>query len=323
MMCLPKVVFVYIMLIIDELVTRCTDYYAMAGLESNFIPKYAVTGIAASNASSRLSYHFDWHGPSMTIDTACSSSLVALHHAVDQLRLGRSKVAVAAGANLLLSPQSYITESNLNMLSATSRSRMWDADADGYARGDGIAAVVLKRLSDAIADGDHIEGVIRETAISHDGRTKGITMPSGVAQADLIRATYAQAGLDPRLDRPQFFEAHGTGTPAGDPQEASALAAAFFDDKNKEAASEMLVGSIKTIIGHTEGTAGLAGVIKACLALKHAQVPPNLLFNKLSPAVAPYYKGLRVPTKLTTWPEVPSGQPRRASINSFGKPPPP
>jgi hybrid polyketide synthase/nonribosomal peptide synthetase ACE1 len=149
----------------------------------------------------------------MTIDTACSSSLIAVHQAVLSLRNGESNVAVAAGTNLLLGPEQYVAESKLRMLSPTGRSRMWDKDADGYARGDGIAVVILKPLSAALADGDHIECIIRETGINQDGRTKGITMPNPVAQADLIRSTYARAGLDlanPR-DRPQFFEAHGTG----------------------------------------------------------------------------------------------------------------
>ncbi|TLD19852.1 hypothetical protein PspLS_09593 [Pyricularia sp. CBS 133598] len=300
----------------------CTDYNITLGLDSTFIPQYTATGVSPSNASSRISYYFNWHGPSVTIDTACSSSLVAVHQAVDHLRTGRSRVATACGTNLMINVSPYLTESKLNMLSPTGRSRMWDADADGYARGDGIAAVMLKRLSDAIADGDVIEGVIRNTGFTHDGRTLGITMPSGQAQSDLIRRTYAEAGLNltNRANWPQFFEAHGTGTPVGDPQEASALASAFYpgSDDKYAADDKLLVGSIKTLVGHTEGTAGLAGLLKACLALQHAEIPPNLLFDRLSPGVVPYYKHLCIPTQLQSWPEVPKGQPRRASVNSFG-----
>lgn len=148
----------------------------------------------------------------------CSSSLVAVHQAVQLLRSGDSDVAVAAGANLILGPELYIGEAKLNMLSPTGRSRMWDADADGYARGEGVASVILKRLSDAIRDGDHIECVIRESGVNSDGRTKGITMPNELAQAELIRRVYHKAGLDPldEAHRCQFFEAHGTGTNAGD-----------------------------------------------------------------------------------------------------------
>ena len=149
----------------------------------------------------------------MTIDTACSSSLFALHLAVQSLRASESSVAVVAGANLVLTPDQFVAESKLKMLSPDGRSRMWDKDANGYARGDGVASLVLKTLSAAIADGDTIECLIRETGINQDGRTKGITMPSPTAQADLIRSTYKKAGLDlsKPSDRPQYFEAHGTG----------------------------------------------------------------------------------------------------------------
>lgn len=193
------------------------DYFALNGQDVNSVPTYAASGTAASNASSRLSYFFNWHGPSMTIDTACSSSMVAVNEAVQSLRTGTSRVAVACGTNLCLSAFTFITLSKLSMLSPTSRCHMWDVDADGYARGEGVACVVLKTLSAAIEDGDHIECVIREVGVNHDGRTKGLTMPSATAQASLIRDTYARAGLDPTKeeDRCQYFEAHGTGTKAG------------------------------------------------------------------------------------------------------------
>lgn len=189
------------------------DYADLLGRDIQNFPTYFASGTARSILSNRISYFFDWHGPSMTIDTACSSSLIALHQAVQSLRTGESNVAVAAGTNLLLGPEQYVAESKLKMLSPTGRSRMWDKDANGYARGDGIAAVVLKPLSAALADGDHIECLVRETGINQDGRTKGITMPNPSAQADLIRETYARAGLDlsKPSDRPQYFEAHGTG----------------------------------------------------------------------------------------------------------------
>lgn len=187
------------------------DYLMQQSQNTDFLPKYNATGVAGSNASSRLSYFFNWHGPSMTIDTACSSSLVAVNEAVQALRTGVSRVAVVGGTNLLLYPFSYISESNLNMLSPSGRCRMWDSEADGYGRGEGVAAVVLKTLSAAIEDGDQIECVIREIGLNHDGRTTGLTMPSAAAQADLIRKVYRQAGLDPlnKNDRCQFFEAHG------------------------------------------------------------------------------------------------------------------
>lgn len=189
----------------------CNDYEAMLLRDLDTVPVYHATGIARSIMSNRISYFFDWHGPSMTIDTACSSSLVAVHQAVQALRSGESRVAIAAGSNLILGPENYIAESRLKMLSPTGRSRMWDKDAHGYARGEGVAAVVLKTLSAALADGDHVECLIRETGMNQDGRTKGITMPSATAQISLIRDTYARAGLDLRKssDRCQYFEAHG------------------------------------------------------------------------------------------------------------------
>jgi hybrid polyketide synthase/nonribosomal peptide synthetase ACE1 len=194
------------------------DFAEHLQLDMETMPAYAGTGTARSLISNRISYFFDWHGPSMTIDTACSSSLFAVHEAVQLLRSGDSDVAVAAGSNLIFGPNSYIGESKLMMLSPTGRSRMWDVKADGYARGEGVASVVLKRLGDAIRDGDYIESIIRECGINSDGRTKGLTMPNELAQADLITRTYRKAGLDPTKEeeRCQFFEAHGTGTEAGD-----------------------------------------------------------------------------------------------------------
>ncbi|KAJ5683579.1 hypothetical protein N7462_006744 [Penicillium macrosclerotiorum] len=301
------------------------DYADLLGRDIQNFPTYFASGTARSILSNRVSYFFDWHGPSMTIDTACSSSLVALHQAVQSLRNGESLVAIAAGTNLLLGPEQYIAESKLKMLSPSGRSRMWDKDADGYARGDGIAAAILKPLSAALADGDHIECIVRETGINQDGRTKGITMPNPAAQVDLIRATYTRAGLDlsKSRDRPQYFEAHGTGTPAGDPVEAEAISRAFFGSSvgySRDTAEEspLFVGSIKTIIGHTEGTAGLAAVLKVSLSLQHAVIPPNLLLNELNPDIKPFYDNLQIASTAKDWPELSSGTPRRASVNSFG-----
>lgn len=199
---------------------------------------------------------------------------------------------------------------------------MWDADANGYARGEGVGVVVLKTLSQALKDGDHIECLIREVCVNQDGRTQGITMPNELAQASLIRQTYQRAGLDPTnpTDRPQYFEAHGTGTPAGDPREAEAISRVFFP-QGCDASQDgiMYVGSVKTVIGHTEGAAGIAGILKASLALQNGYIPPNLLFNRLSSSVAPFTRHLRVPTSLISWPRIVGGDIRRASVNSFGE----
>ncbi|KAI4671892.1 putative Hybrid PKS-NRPS biosynthetic cluster [Alternaria triticimaculans] len=299
----------------------CADYHDHLHKDVDTLPTYAPTGTARSIMSNRISYFFDWHGPCMTIDTACSSSLVAVHQAVQLLRSGDSDVAVAAGVNMILGSGQYIAESSLHMLSADSRSRMWDADASGYARGEGVASVILKRLSTALADGDKIECIIRESGVNQDGRTKGITMPSASAQMDLIEQTYKKAGLDPKdpNQRCQYFEAHGTGTAAGDPKEAEAISKAFFHpgDSTSHSGDPLYVGSIKTVIGHTEGTAGLAGLLKASLAVQHGVIPPNLLFNKLHPAVEPFYTNLEIATSSKPWPNLADGI-RRASVNSFG-----
>ncbi|KAI2620578.1 hypothetical protein GGR54DRAFT_105320 [Hypoxylon sp. NC1633] len=277
---------------------------------------------------SQTGYHISLtgDGPSMTIDTACSSSLVAIHQAIQQLRTGQSRVAVAAGSNLIMDPGCFISLSSLNMLSPDGRSKMWDANANGYARGEGVAAVVLKTLSAALRDGDDIECTIRETGLSQDGKTQGITSPSHAAQTQLIRDCYSSAGLDITnpTHHPQFFECHGTGTLAGDAAEAEAIKTAFFPTDSDaphglvKDTTRLLVGSIKSIIGHTEGTAGIAGVLKAMLALKNATIPPNLLFHRLNPRIKPFYENLQVSTAASPWPHVQEGNPRRASVNSFG-----
>lgn len=208
----------------------------------------------------------------------------------------------------------------MKMLSPTGRSRMWDSEADGYARGEGVAAIVMKRLSDAIADGDHIECLIRETGANQDGFSNGITVPSTKAQADLIMEVYGRAGLDPvnnPEDRPQFFEAHGTGTKAGDPKEAAAIHQCFGQYASSSDVP-LYVGSVKTVIGHTEGAAGLAGLLKGSGIIQKGFIPPNLLFNQLNPAIEPFYKGLHVPQSIKPWPKLPGHVPRRVSVNSFG-----
>lgn len=326
------------------------DYRDVLYRDPDNIPRYTATGISRAILANRISYFFDWRGPSENIDTACSSSLVALHHAVQSLRAGESKLAVAAGVNLILGPETYIAESKvchhcniysknkfaslifkqLSMLSPTGRSRMFDANADGYARGEGFVTVVVKTLRQAIIDHDHIECVIRETGMNQDGHTSsGLTLPSVESQTALIRSTYNKSGLDytKREDRCQYFEAHGTGTPAGDPKEAEAIRNTFFSpdwaqvnsDVTQSANDRLYVGSIKTIVGHTEGAAGLAALLKASLAVQHGRIPPNMHFQQVNPALAQFYHPhLHVPTRLVSWPDIPEGSVRRASVNSFG-----
>ncbi|KXH45471.1 hypothetical protein CNYM01_00860 [Colletotrichum nymphaeae SA-01] len=311
------------------------DYGVIQARDPETMPKYNATGAhAPSIIANRVSYVLDLKGPSVTIDTACSSSLVALHQAVQGLRAGDCDAAIVGGTNLIMDPGPYIAESKLQMLSPDSQCRMWDVDANGYGRGEGVAALLLKPLAKALADGDPVQGVVRATGVNSDGQSPGITMPFAPAQTDLIRRTYRRAGLDPlrEADRPQYFECHGTGTQAGDPVEARAVYDVFFRGQGQDGQDHqpeqpeitkpetLIVGSIKTIIGHTEGCAGLAGVIKVLLMLKHQTVPPNMLFNQLNPKIAPYYGpgALEIATKAMTWPARPAGTPMRASVNSFG-----
>ncbi|RAK89718.1 ketoacyl-synt-domain-containing protein [Aspergillus costaricaensis CBS 115574] len=295
-----------------------SDYADIQQADMDTIPQHSATGTARSILSNRISHFFDLKGPSMTIDTACSSSLVAIHQAMQSLRNGESRMAIVAGANLILRQEAFISESNMNMLSPHGRSKMWAADADGYGRGEGFSAVLLKLDRNATADGDHVECVVRETGVNHDGHTRGITVPSSKSQESLIKSTYVKAGLDlsRESDQCQYFEAHGTGTPAGDPIEAEAIFNSLIRGRPRE--NPLRVGSIKTIIGHLEGCAGLAGLLKASLSLQNAAIPPNLHLTTLNPRVAPFYKLLKVPTQLESWPNHQHLSIRRASVNSFG-----
>ncbi|KAI1120874.1 hypothetical protein F5Y10DRAFT_289146 [Nemania abortiva] len=314
------------------------DYENLSARDELATSQHFVVGNSRAIMANRLSHFFDFQGPSASIDTACSSSLVALYMAAQSLRAGNCAVACVTGANLMYTPDQFIVESTLGMLSPAGKCHMWDTRADGYARGEGFAAVLVKRLSQAVADGDRIEAVIREVNTNADGRTGQLTEPNPEAQAALIRKTYQRAGLDPTnpSHRCQYFEAHGTGTRAGDPREAKAIHEAFFgnhpgpdrDDGTQSSSSssssssldnrKMLVGSVKTVIGHTEAVSGLAGLLKTAWSLKHGLIPPNLHFENLNPEVKPHYTHLQVPTALTPWPDPSPGAPRRASVNSFG-----
>ncbi|KAL4739913.1 thiolase-like protein [Aspergillus similis] len=254
--------------------------------------QYLATGAARSIIANRVSYFFDWHGP-----------------------LKECTLALATGTNLIQAPNIFISTTKIQMLSPTGRSRMWNANADGYARGEGVISIVLKRLSNAITDGDNIECVIRATGTNQDGRTT-----SSASQLQLIKNTYARAGLDPRRlqDRCQYFEARGTGTLAGDPQEAAAIHYAFLGPPaSRDKDGSLLMSSVKTFVGHTEGTAGLAGIMKATLSLQHELIAPNLLSETLNPALEPFASHLKIVTEPTPWPPLPTGVPRRISVNSF------
>jgi acyl transferase domain-containing protein len=290
------------------------DYHALQF--ADFYQRQASPYTAASSMttmiSNRISYIYDFRGPSMTLDTACSSSLVAVHAACESLRRGESSTAVAGGVLLVFTPQYSIVESRGGFLSADGRCQTFDAKANGYVRGEGVGVVVLKRLEDALADGDPIQGVIRASGVNQDGRTVGITVPNQHAQETLILETITKAGLSP--SDIQYVEAHGTGTPIGDPIEARALGRAY--GRGRAAEQPLLIGSCKTNIGHTEAAAGIAGLMKAVLCLQHKQIPPHLHFQEPNPDIPFAELNLRVVTELQPWPE--QAGPAMAAVNSFG-----
>jgi acyl transferase domain-containing protein len=290
-----------------------SDYslYTLASRQVAQIDAFAGTGIAASVAAGRLSYFYGFHGPSFPVDTACSSSLLAIHLACQSLRQQECSLALVAGVNLILAPDMHVYFSKTRALSAQGRCRTFDAAADGYTRGEGCGVIVLKRLAEALAAGDHILAVIRGSAVNHDGRSSGLTAPNGPAQQAVIRQALANSGVTP--DQVSYVEAHGTGTPLGDPIEVQALAAVYGQDRPVEA--PLLIGSVKTNIGHLEGAAGIAGVLKTALALHHGQIPPHLNYNQPNPHIPWSKLPVSVVAEKRPWPD---GRPRLAGVSSFG-----
>lgn len=287
------------------------DYSSMLSKDLESYPKYTVTGTGNSILANRISYFFNLHGMSLTIDTACSSSLVCLHLANKLLLDDEAEMSIVVGSSLHFDPSMFITMTDLGMLSPDGRSKAFDASANGYARGEGICAVVLKRQKAAETSGDIIRAIVRATGSNHDGRKQGITLPNSTVQEKLIRETYQKAGLSP-IDT-QYFEAHGTGTKAGDPIETRAVGAVFSSGRDEP----LRIGSLKSNIGHLEGASGLASVIKTTMSLEKGQILPNMQFNVCSPKIDLAAWKLEVPTQLTDWPKPANGI-RRASINSFG-----
>ena len=290
------------------------DYWQLqmkrCGVEA--LNAYFGIGNVLSAAAGRLSYLLGLQGPSMSLDTACSSSLVALHLACQGLHSGDCKTAIVGGVNLLLAPEVTVALSRAHMLAPDGRCKTFDAAADGYVRGEGCGVVVLKRLSAARSDGDRILAVIRGTAVNQDGRSGGFTAPNEISQRQLIQEALSRAGL--RASDIDYVEAHGTGTSLGDPIEIQALAAALGE--GRAADRPLIVGSVKTNIGHLESAAGIAGLIKTVLAMEHGQIPPHLHFKTLNPHISSGNFPWTVPTGLETWPAA-SGR-RRAGISSFG-----
>lgn len=283
-----------------------------ADLSFKGLAAHTATGTMMTILSNRLSYCFDFKGPSMSVDTACSSSLVTVHLACQSLLRGESSVALAGGVLLHMTPQYTITESKGGFLSPEGLSRTYDADADGYVRSEGVGVVALKRLDDALRDGDRIHAVIAGTGVNQDGRTNGITVPSGEAQKRLILKVCKEAGVNP--GELQYIEAHGTSTPVGDPIEANALGQVLALGRSPDAAC--YIGSVKPNIGHTEAAAGVAGLIKTVLALKHKTIPPHINLKKINPALNIDDQPFDIPRNPTAWPA--HQGPARAGVNSFG-----
>lgn len=283
--------------------------YPQVGRDYGHLPgAYTYTGSMFNSAAGRISYTFGLQGPSMAIDTACSSSLVAVHQGVLQLRTGNCDLALASGVNMILRASSHYSFSLLQALSPSGRCRSFDESADGYIRSEGGGMLVLKRMEDALRDGDPIWGVIRGAAVNHDGRSAGFTVPNGIAQKQVIEEALADAGISP--DDIDYIEAHGSGTKIGDPQEVNALQD-VFQERNRP----LYLGSVKSNIGHLESAAGMAGLMKVLLSMRYGQIPSNLHFRKGNPLIAWDKIPIRVVDRPVTW-ELRNGV-RRAGISSF------
>ena len=275
------------------------------------INAYLGTGNAHSITANRISYLLDLRGPSIAIDTACSSSLVAIHMACESLRSAQADLAIAGAVNLILSPEVTIAFSHARMMAADGRCKTFDAKADGYVRAEGCGAVILKRLSDALRDRDHILALVRGSAVNQDGRTAGIAAPNASAQQSVIREALAQAGVAPQ--ELTYIEAHGTGTSIGDPIEVEAIKGAL--GKAAPGEPQCLMGSVKANIGHLENAAGMASLAKVLGCLQHDEIPGQLHFTKLNPRISLAGTRIAIPSKPQPWP---SAHRRLAGISSFG-----
>ena len=288
------------------------DYLLLHRGDLKELSPYSGVGNAFSVAANRLSFIYDFHGPSVAVDTACSSSLVALHMACQALRSGEADAALAGGVNAILTPETTVTFSQAGMLSPTGRCRAFDAAADGYVRSEGAGMVLLKRLSDAQRDGDRILALIRATATNQDGRSNGISAPNAAAQTAVIRTALARAGITP--DELDYIEAHGAGTRLGDPIEMEGLAAALA---GRSLDDPCFVGSVKTNVGHMESASGMAGLIKAVLSLQHEKIPPHIHFRKINPLIPIDELPIEIPVMAIPWSRE-SSRTRYAGVSSFG-----
>ncbi|MEM7591787.1 MAG: type I polyketide synthase [Cyanobacteria bacterium P01_A01_bin.83] len=288
----------------------CTiDYHRLLYKNYNRLGSYSGTGTTMSITANRLSYLLNLQGPSMAIDAACSSSLVTVHLACQSLRSGESELCLAGGVNLILSPDSTISSAKTRLLSAQGRCKSFDAEADGYARGEGCGMVVLKRLSDAVAHNDNILALIRGSAVNHNGLSNSLSAPNGLAQQAVIRQALKNAVVEPA--EVSYIDAHAVGTGIGDAIEFKALQAVYSTNRSQPCG----VGSVKTNIGHLEAAAGISALIKVILALKHQEIPPHLHLKQLNPYIS-LKNAFYIPTQLQSWSR---GENRRlAGVSAFG-----
>ena len=295
------------------------DYAELLEKHLAQVDAYTPTGIAFSIIANRVSHFFDFQGPSITNDTACAASMTSLYEAVRALQDGTCDLALAGGVNLIWSPNHFVAFSKAGMLSKDGKGKAFDDAADGYVRGEGGAVLLLKPLSRAQADGDPIHAIIRGIGINHGGRTNSLTVTNPLAQAKLITEVHREAGVSP--DSIDYVEAHGPGTPLGDPIEISGLKQAFaaLAEENGVTftAESCGIGSVKTNIGHLEGAAGVAGIVKVLAALKHGQLPANVGFKELNRLIDLSGTPFRIQSQATAWPHE-QGRPRRACVSSFG-----
>jgi acyl transferase domain-containing protein len=275
-------------------------------------PSRGGSGMLDSILANRISYFLDLRGPSLVLDTACSSSLVAVDLSCRSLRSGGCRLALAGGVNIILSPEMHIAFSHARMMAPDGRCKTFDARADGYSRGEGCALVVLKRLSDALSSGDRVLSLIRGSAVNQDGATNGISAPSGVAQEAVIREALAEAGVEAQAIT--LLEAHGTGTPLGDPIEVEALRAVYGAPRPE--GDTCVLGSVKTNLGHLEAVAGIAGLMKVVLCMMHEALPPHLHFQSINPHIPLAGSPFFITTTRRPWPQGPKR--RFAAVSSFG-----
>mgnify|MGYP001413866637 CR=1 FL=1 len=294
--------------------TTTTDYLHLLNrrLTPADLDAYIVSGNTLNATAGRVAYTLGLQGPTIAMDTACSSSLVAVDRACRSVRDGECRLAIAAGVNLILGPEFLVSLARWGMLAPDGRCKTWDAQADGFVRAEGCGAVLIKRLSHALADGDRIRALIRGSAVNQDGRSSGFAVPNGLAQASVIRDALAASGIDPASVG--YVEAHGTGTRLGDPIEMEALSAVY--GAGRSPSDPLVVGAVKTNVGHLEAAAGVTGLIKTILALEHRCIPPNLHFNTPSPHIPWDQIAVRIPISPEPWPEI--GGSRMAGISSFG-----